>query len=327
MATSSDGHTSLDARLKETLAELLAAGAPGALAFAVGPWGRLSSAAGLDSSGRPLQASARFAVGSITKTFVAALTLLLVEDGGLGLDDEVTAHLPARYEPVGSVPVRSLLNHTSGLPDFFEAAGFAEQWQENPNRVWDPDELIEVSLALPRHEPGVFSYANSNYVLMRLVIESVTGFSLAELLRRRILDPLGISATQLPAPTTVASALVSTSGDLARFFAALLAGEIVGESSLREMLTTVPCDWVESQGYGLGIEQVESLMGFDASPCGAAWGHVGLMNDVTTVAFTTLDASRQVVLMANAMLTSDAAWSALSRATWAALCPGDPSRL
>jgi D-alanyl-D-alanine carboxypeptidase len=118
---------------------------------------------------------------------------------------------------------------------------------------------------------------------------------------------------------------VSTSDDLVRFFAALLAGEIVGESSLHEMLTTVPCHWAESQGYGLGIEQVESLMGVEVSPCGAAWGHVGLMGHVTSVAFTTPDASRHVVLMANAMLTSDAAWSALSRATWAVLCPGDPS--
>jgi D-alanyl-D-alanine carboxypeptidase len=327
VATSSDRHASLDARLEETLAELLAAGAPGALALAIGPWGRLDSAAGLDSSGRPLKASARFEVGSITKTFVAALTLLLVEDGELGLDDEVTTQLSARYESIGSVTLRSLLNHTSGIPDFFEDAGFAARWKENPNRAWDPDELLEVSLALPRHEPGVFSYANCNYVLIGLVIESVTGFSLAKLLRRGILDPIGLSATQLPESATVASSLVSTSDDLVRFFAALLAGEVVVESSLREMLTTVPCDWAESQGYGLGIEQVESLMGVEASTCGAAWGHVGLVSHVTTVAFTTADASRQVVLMANAMLASDAAWSALSRATWAVLCPGDPSRL
>jgi D-alanyl-D-alanine carboxypeptidase len=152
-----------------------------------------------------LKASARFEVGSITKTFVAALTLLLVEDGELGLDDEVTTQLSARYEPIGSVTLRSLLNHTSGIPDFFEDAGFAARWKENPNRAWDPDELLEVSLALPPHEPGVFSYANCNYVLIGLVIESVTGFSLAKLLRRRILDPIGLSATQLPEPATVAA--------------------------------------------------------------------------------------------------------------------------
>src|SRR5439155_19869456 len=129
------------------------------------------------------------------------------------------------------------------------------------------------------------------YALLGLVIESVTGFTVGELLRERILDSLGLSATRLPRTATAAGGLVSTADDLARFFAALLGGQIVGEVSLRQILTTVPCDWAESQGYGLGIEQVESLMGFEPSRCGIAWGHVGL-GRVTTVAFTTPDAKR-----------------------------------
>jgi D-alanyl-D-alanine carboxypeptidase len=264
--------------------------------------------------------TARFDAGSITKTFVAALVLALVEEERLGLDDEARTHLPARFEPVGSVTVRSLLNHTSGLPDFFEDAAFAARWQkEGPGQLWDPDELISISLGLPRREPGSFSYANSNYVLIGIVIESVTGCPVQDVLRKRILDPLALTATQLPRTANAAGGLVSTADELARFLAALLRGQIVGETALRDMLTTVPSDWAESQAYGLGIEAVESLMGFEASPCGAAWGHVGL-GEATTVAFTTPDAKRQVVLMANAMVTSDAAWSALNRATWAVLC-------
>jgi D-alanyl-D-alanine carboxypeptidase len=147
----------------------------------------------------------------------------------------------------------------------------------------------------------------------------VTGSTVGEALRRRILDPHGLSAT-VPARATVPGALTSSADDVANFLAALLAGDVVGESSLREMLATVPSDWEESQGYGLGIEQVESLMGFEPSPCGVAWGHVGL-GAATTVAFTSPDAERQVVIMAGALLTSDAAWAALSRATWRVLCP------
>jgi D-alanyl-D-alanine carboxypeptidase len=327
VGSSSDGaptNRSLEATLEETLGALLGAEASGAVALAAGPWGRLRSAAGIDSSGRRLQPTAHFDVGSVTKTFVAALALALVDEDRLGLDDHAAALLPARYEAVGSATLRSLLNHTSGLPDFFEDAVFAARWRESPNRGWTPDELIEISLALPRHEPGSFNYANSNYVLIGLVIESATRRKVGELLRKRILDPLGLSTTRLPGTATAAGGLVSTADDLARFLAALLAGEVLGESSLREMLTTVPCDWAESQGYGLGIEQVESLMGFERSPCGMAWGHVGL-GQATTVAFTTRDARRQVVLMANAMLTSDTAWAALSRATWTVLCPGGGS--
>jgi len=267
-----------------------------------------------------LQGTALFNVGSITKTFVAALVLDLVEDGVLGLDDDVSAHLPGRFEAIGSMTVRSLLNHTSGLPDYFEDPAIAAAWLKDPSSEWKAEELIDISLALPRHEPGIFSYANCNYILIGLMIESVTGSTLAETLRRRILDSLGLAATRLPGTASAAAGgLVSTADDVARFLAALLGGEIVRETSLREMLTTVPSDWAESQGYGLGIEHVESLMGFNVSPCGMAWGHMGL-GQATTVALATPDATRQVVLMAGAMLTSDAAWTAFSEATWAVLC-------
>ena len=164
--------------------------------LAVGPWGRFGAAAGVDASRRPLQATAQFEVGSITKTFVAALVLALVEDGRLGLDDDAAAHLPARFQSVGPVTVRSLLNHTSGLPDFFEDPAFAASRRENPGRTWDPDELIQISLSLPRHPPGSFSYANSNFVLVGLLLESLTGHAVGELLRARIFDPLGLSATR-----------------------------------------------------------------------------------------------------------------------------------
>lgn len=278
--------------------------------------------AGVDASGRPLQATAQFDVGSITKTFVAALVLALVDEGALRLDEDVLPQLPGRLAPVGSVTMRSLLNHTSGLPDFFEDTAFAATWRESPSQAWSPGELIEIALALPRHEPGAFSYANSNYVLAGLVVESVAGRPVRELLRARVLDPLALSATRLPPQATAAGGLLSTADDLARFLAALLSGQLVSESSLREMLTTVRSDWPESQAYGLGIEKVESLMGFEASTCGAAWGHIGL-GQVTSVALSTPDARRQVVLMADAMLTADAAWAALNRATWAVLCARD----
>jgi D-alanyl-D-alanine carboxypeptidase len=312
--------SSLEAELETTLTELLAAGAPGALGLAVGPWGRVGRAVGLDATGRPLQTTTPFDTGSITKTFLAAIMLALVEDGALRLDDDCELHLPSHLARIGAVSVRSLLNHTSGVPDFFEEPGFATAWREDPSGEWTRDELMHISLGLPRHQLGTFSYSNTNYILAELVIESASGASFEDLLSRRILEPLGLSSTSLSetGPSGV-TRLVSTADDLARFLAALISGEIISESSLHEMLATVPSDWEESQGYGLGIEAVESLMGFEASPCGVAWGHVGL-GQVTATAFTTPDAARQVVLMANGLVTADAAWAALNRATWAVLC-------
>ena len=275
---------------------------------------------GVDASGRSLQPSAPFAAASVTKTFVAALMLLLVEDGLVGLDDDVVPRLPRNFELPDPVTLRSLLNHTSGMPDYFEDAGFLRAWRRGPEREWDPHQLVEISLALSRREPGLFRYANVNYVLVGLVIETLSGRTVGDMLRERLLDPLALDGTQLPGTASAAAGgLVAPADDIARFLAALLAGEIASPRSLREILSTVRSDWPESQGYGLGIERVESLMGSGVSPCGGAWGHIGL-GRATTVALTTADATRQVVLTANSMVTSEDAWAALSRATWAVLC-------
>jgi D-alanyl-D-alanine carboxypeptidase len=92
--------------------------------------------AGVDAFGEPLRPTARLEVGSVTKVLVAALVLLLAEDGVLGLDDGVASHMPGLLRDDGSITVRSLLNHTSGLPDFFEDATFRAAWQENQSGEW-----------------------------------------------------------------------------------------------------------------------------------------------------------------------------------------------
>lgn len=244
----------------------------------------------------------------------------MAEDRMLALDDDVTVYLPGLPFDDTRTTVRALLNHTSGLPDYFEDAVFRAEWLENSGREWTAHELIEVTAGLPRHVPGVFSYASTNYVLIGLIVESVTGRSVADILRELILEPLSLDATQLPLEAAAASGgLTSTTDDVARFLAALMRGDVVNETSRREMLAAVPSDWPESQGYGLGIERVESVMGAQ-SPCGAAWGHVGLGRATTTIAFTTPDAARQAVVTASAMLTNEAAWALLGRASWAVLC-------
>jgi D-alanyl-D-alanine carboxypeptidase len=279
------------------------------------------SVAGIDASGDALHRMARLEVASVTKTFVAALVLTMAEDRMLALDDDVAVYLPGVLRDDARITVRALLNHTSGLPDYYKDAAFLAEWRENSGREWAAHELIEVAAGLPRHVPGVFSYASTNYVLIGLIVESVTGRSVADALRARILGPLSLDATQLPRAAAAASGgLTSTADDVARFLTALMRGDVVHEASRREMLATVPSDWPESQGYGLGIERIESLMG-SLSPCGAVWGHLGFGRRATTIALATPDAARQVVVTASAMLTNEAAWALLGRASWAALCP------
>jgi D-alanyl-D-alanine carboxypeptidase len=312
---------SIQNTLEETVSAVMAAGAPGGLAFARGPWGTRCGSAGIDASGRPFHATTPVEVGSVTKTFVAALVLALAYDGMLRLDDSLARHLPGLLSDDVAITVRSLLNHTSGLPDHFEDPGLRAAWLEDPAREWQAHELVDVVERLERHQRGVFRYSNFNYVLVGLVIESVTGRTVAEALRTAILDPLSLDATRLAETAASASGgLVSTAGDVARFLAALMDGEALDEASRAEMLTVVPSDWAESQGYGLGVERIESLVGAD-SPCGPAWGHLGFGRTTTTVALTTGDGSRQLVVAASARETSDAAWTAIGQGVWAVLCP------
>jgi D-alanyl-D-alanine carboxypeptidase len=275
---------------------------------------------GTDASGDKVRSTSVLEVASVTKVFVGALVLALAEDGVLGLDDHVGAHVSGLLRDDGGITVRSLLNHTSGLPDFFDDPAFRTGWLANRSREPPVSELVRIVQRLPRRERGVFGYANVNYVIVGSIVEAATGRSVADALRMRILEPHGLATSHLPStPMAVSGGLRSPASEVARFLAALMQEEVVGGASLREMLAAVPSHWPESQGYGLGIERVESLTG--AGPSGAAaWGHLGLGRGAT-LALTTRDGSRQLVLGTTAMVASDAAWAALDRLTWAVLCP------
>jgi hypothetical protein len=86
------------------------------------------------------------------------------------------------------------------------------------------------------------------------------------------------------------------------------------------MLTTVPSDWEESDGYGLGIEEVSSVIGFADSPCGSAWGHLGFAPGYSTIALASKADDRQVVILANTLIQSEEPWAALGDLTWASYC-------
>jgi len=184
-----------------------------------------------------------------------------------------------------------LLGHTSGLygydahPDFWDTMG------ADLSRVWSPQELLETFMLEPRSAPGTtFDYSNTNYILLGLIIEQVTGTPVAATLRNRILTPLGLSHTFLmpdeqitgvPAHpwwdmdddgviddlSTVpyeafysmawtAGALVSTARDLVTFSQALFGGDLIGPASLAQML-----DFNPTGNYGLGLHKWDLLPG------------------------------------------------------------------
>jgi D-alanyl-D-alanine carboxypeptidase len=341
--------------LDAELDAVVGGGLPGAVVVAVGPGFHWEGASGLADlkTGEALTQEHRFRIASVTKTFVAALALQLVDEGVLELDGEAG--------PISEgATVRQLLNHTAGFRNFEDdVIAMFEPYRQNlaHRSELGPNEMLAAVKARPRQfQPGEgWSYSGSNYLILGLIVEDATGTSLREELKRRIFDPLELSDTELPpdggpvvgmargylpgdnpllpGPEIVdvtdldlpynpaGGSMVSTARDVAVFLEALLGGRLLSSGSRAELLRTVPSDWPESDEYGLGIERVTALAGIAQSPCGPAWGHFGFAPGYGTIALASESGDRQVVVLTNGdVVTTDEHWDALGRLVWAAYC-------
>jgi D-alanyl-D-alanine carboxypeptidase len=143
---------------------------------------------------RPVTARTAFAAGSISKTFTGALVMALVEDGKVSLDASVKAYLP-RLIINPAITVRQLLDHTSGLDDFFSHAAIDTALLAHPSRVWSAASSLRY-VARPYFKPGSgWHYSNTNYLILGMLAEAVGRAPLAVQLRRRFFDPLGLDHT------------------------------------------------------------------------------------------------------------------------------------
>ena len=200
----------IESRGQELLAGLVERGLQGATAALVLPDGTtVSFAAG--SSGRTDQSAMtpehRLLAGSVGKTFVTAAAHLLAHEGLLDLDRTAASYFePDPPEWVSRIPngplvtLRQLLQHTSGIPRHIMKRAFAEALQKDLQRRFEPEELLGLVFDdEPLFEPGEgFSYADTNYVVVGLVIEQVSEGSFYDLVQDRFLDPLELVNT-LPA--------------------------------------------------------------------------------------------------------------------------------
>jgi D-alanyl-D-alanine carboxypeptidase len=188
--------------------------------------------------------------------------------------------------------------------------------------IWTPRRLVAVATAHPPlFEPGAkFSYSNTNYILLGMIVEAATGHPVATELRRRVFGPLGLRATflatsqQIPGPHAhgylvsgkgplqdvtrvspsyawTAGGIVSTASDVAMFYRALLGGRLLQPALLKEMETTV-------DGYGFGLFKTHR-------PCGDIIGHDGALAAYLTFAFNSKDGKKQLVVLANSLTYDD----------------------
>ncbi|MFI2212192.1 serine hydrolase domain-containing protein [Streptomyces sp. NPDC020141] len=326
---------------QQALDAIVAGGLPGATGQVRdrhGVWKGVSGVGNL-KTGAPRGEDDRFRVASITKTFVATVLLQLEAEGRLDLDDKVEKHLPGLVRGQGHdgsrITVRQMLNHTSGIFDFYGDETYARKYMlaegflKNRYAYRSPESAIKVAMSHPPvFAPGTdYAYSNTNYVLAGLVIERVTGDSYENQVRKRIIKPLKLRATtvpgndsSMPAPSsrgysklsfdpaatkiydaTLQNAsqswadgdIISSAGDLNRFYSALLRGKLLPKKQLKAMKTTTAHSEHASGGYGLGLDRVNTSCGVEL------WGHSGGWIGSLSNALTTADGRHSLAYNAN----------------------------
>lgn len=320
--------------LRQALQGVLNAGAPGVFAQVDDKSGAkaytVSLGKGNVAAGTAVNPGGRFRVGSVTKNFTAVLVLQLVAQKKVALDTAATRYLPAGVLPAGSpITVRELLSHTSGLYDYTNdllVGDTVTGYQKFRYLTYKPQALVAMSL---RHgsqfRPGSrYSYSNTNFVVLGMLVERMTGRSYATALQQRILTPLGLRNTSFVVPTTTiagvhaigyltqdnrakplfdatnqtaswlwtAGALISTSADLNRYLRALSTGRLLPAAQLAQMESMRALD--PTSGYGFGMRQYKLSCGV------SVYGHDGIIEGFQTYSYTTKDGSRQVTVSANA---------------------------
>ena len=169
-------------------------GVSAAILFADGTMWRATSGFADVGARRRLTANTEFAVASISKTFLAAQVLILAEEGKVDLETPVTTYLPdLAIDP--AVTVRQLLDHTSGLHDYFYDPDIDEALLADRKHAWTAEEALTY-VGKSYFEPGKgWHYSNTNYLILGLLAESIEQAPLAEQLHTRFLTPLGLDHT------------------------------------------------------------------------------------------------------------------------------------
>jgi D-alanyl-D-alanine carboxypeptidase len=246
---------------------------------------------------RPATPETPFEIGSITKQFTAAAIMRLVEEGLVGLDDPITDFLPDYPMQGRTVLVEQLLRHTSGIQEFIMLPDF---WELSGDLDRPRDELVDMFANEPFvFDPGArWAYSNSNYTLLGLIIEAVSGQSYAAYLEEAFFGPLGLASTRVcdtlpgvgraqgyalddgvahPAPAENMAwalgdgAICSSALDLAKWQRALVTGGVVQRSSYEQMIATETLADGTTPPYGFALSLVE----LDGRPKVAHSGRMG----------------------------------------------------
>ena len=227
----------------------------------------------------PVTPQSVFRIGSITKQFTSSAVMQLVEQGKIGLDDDITKYIPNAPVHGRRVLVRHLLNHTSGIPSYTDIEPFGAVIRTDLSH----DSLLAiVARDSLMFEPGThFYYNNTGYYLLGMLLEKVTGTPYAQYVAEKLFAPNGLTSTYYCDTKRIiphraqgydrersglvntdyismdlpfaAGSLCSTPRDLVKWNAQLASGQVVSAASYREMTTPVRFATGRPMTYGFGL--------------------------------------------------------------------------
>lgn len=313
--------------VESELNSLVARGLSGAFAYWEDPDGRstfVGAGAADLATGQPMRADMHYRIGSTTKTFTAVVLLQHVAENRVSVEDLVQWHVPDLPIPNGDrLTIEHLLRMRSGLFDFEDDESLLGDLEAHLQPV-PLERVIDMALRGPvRFAPGErYEYCNSNFCLLEVVIERVSGRSLGRELRERIFEPLGLVDTSYPDENDLSlpepyirgyevtedgwrdcsqvffgrgdGAIISTAADVARFLRALLfERRLFRDDLLHQMMTVVRDNPTPELSYGLGLY-------LDDLPGGPVWGHSGGGFGYGHWPFADLDSGTIAIVMRNA---------------------------
>jgi D-alanyl-D-alanine carboxypeptidase len=290
------------------------------------------------TTNRPVSPDGYFRIGSTTKTFTATVVLQLVGEGKLSLDDTVDRWLPGVVRGNGNdgrtITVHQLLQHTSGIHDDIPGWDTPDAYYQHRFDVIPPEDLVRRAMThRPDFAPGKgWNYCNTGYALLGMIITKVTGHTWYEELRNRVTGPLRLRHTTWPGLSpdvpdphakgynryaggelvdvtrnreghlaAYGGGLISTTADVARFYRALLGGELLRPAQLAQMKRTRPVNdefrqiWPGAR-YGLGLFSRPLTCG------GRYWLHGGDIDGYMTRNGFSADGRRGVVVSMSSQL-------------------------
>lgn len=258
---------------------------------------------GISETDMPMASNMKFGVGSVTKTAIAATILKLEEEGLLSTDDTIWDHLNLNAPNINeSITILQLLSHYTGLGGYFSS----ELWERVEGALDTPIPTLDIVdyVRAPINQPGMaHEYSNSNFLLLALIIESVTQQTVGEAMRERLWSPLQLNNIYFGANETIAAPIAgawrdnngdgvlenisadyraayhsvfygaagifSSASDLSRWAYELVEGNALSADSRAKMLTAYA--QIADQtftGYGLGVRR-------NVYASRVFWGHTG----------------------------------------------------